>query len=121
MNDFMKKGNLAWLMAGIGIGVFLGAYVAKRASAGGMNNASGSIEGYYQKGDKAKEIEEFQHNLNIITGRQYVPVTGTYCSKTANAVGQVLNGTFALSDIELGRVRKDFVNDFNTMFKNVIN
>ncbi|MHA1558293.1 MAG: hypothetical protein ACTSXG_00570 [Alphaproteobacteria bacterium] len=116
MKKFIESGNFAFLVLGIGIGIFLLRVFPDKTknNSGSFDNISGTIK----KGDKGKDIEQFQKNINLLMGK-CVPQNGMYCKQTASVVGDVFAGTDALKDPENGEIKKSFINDFNTMFENL--
>jgi len=66
-----------------------------------------------QIGDKGKEIEDFQSNLNKIVGVNFITDPGVYDRSTMDVVNDLFQGTHALIDSGTGKVDKNFVYDFN--------
>lgn len=113
MKDFIDKGNLAWLLAGIGIGIVV---MRLTSGASGMSNYIGPV---YKKGDKGREILDFQRSFNHMIGADPsvdgVPETGTFDRTTAERVSGVFSEFDSLKNRENCALNKCFVNDFNRL------
>ena len=75
--------------------------------------------GTIKVGDKGKDIENLQRNMNKLLGQETITEFGAYGKKTGKVVKEFFEGTSALKDPATGRLDKRFVNDFNTIINRV--
>jgi len=103
---------LGGLVAGAGI-MYLISKSGKFSNAIGGGNESAGI---LKKGDKGKDILDFQKNMNVFFNLNgAVPETGMFDKQTVKAVATVFDGTSALVDPSTGAIDRNFVNDFNLL------
>lgn len=113
----MKKCNFYYLGLGLMAGAILGYMLNKKTSQLAFTSASGDTEDL-RKGDKGRDIQAFQENLNLMLGETVQP-SGMYDKKTAKAVQMMFTGTKALKDPATGIVDRVFIQDFNTIMDNL--
>jgi len=78
-----------------------------------------SLAGTLKVGDKGKDIENLQRNINKLRGQDTITEYGAYDKKTGKVVKEFFEGTMALRDPASGRLDKNFVSDFNIVINRV--
>lgn len=110
-----EKKAVIWGVAGLAIGA-IGMYLISTKTNMFSNATGGSSAAILKKGDKGKDILDFQKNMNVFFSLNgAVPETGTFDKQTAKAVATVFDGTSALLDPASGAINRNFVNDFNLL------
>ena len=116
----LDKKSIIWGVSGLAVGALAMYLICKKTTwlgASGMLNASGGQpEPVLQKGDKGKDVLDFQRNMNVFFNLNgQVPENGLFDKDTSKAVGSLFQGTHALVDPITGKVNRNFVDDFNTL------
>ena len=116
----LDKKSIIWGVSGLAVGALAMYLICKKTKwlgANGMLNASGNQpEPVLQKGDKGKDVLDFQRNMNVFFNLNgQVPENGLFDKDTSKAVGSLFQGTHALVDPITGKVNRNFVDDFNTL------
>jgi hypothetical protein len=113
----LTKKEIIFGLSGLAVGALVMYLITKKTT---WLNASGddslASEPVLQKGDKGKDVLEFQQNMNAFFSLNgQVPENGMFDKDTAKAVGSLFQGTHALIDPINGKMNRNFVNDFNTL------
>uniref|UniRef100_A0A6M3K315 Uncharacterized protein n=1 Tax=viral metagenome TaxID=1070528 RepID=A0A6M3K315_9ZZZZ len=120
LKDIYQKGYLGYILFALTIGAIIGiGYARKNFKCPECTEDYEGATGTIRKGDKGRDIMDFQSNLNMFTGKEFMSVNGLYTKETANAVGQALKGTRALRNPDGSEIDHGFIRDFNIMADNL--
>lgn len=72
-----------------------------------------------KKGDLSKNVESLQRLINRLFGTTVVEETGAYDKKTSEVVKLIFYNTKELSNVELGEVSAETINDMHQILDNI--